>query len=177
MKPSLRAAVPLLWTLACHAPASPYGEVVARGGELGGVPISQMLPHIGPHAVTAWGLLEVPAGSRLGAAYAGVDAVARSELLKLVRVRIASVMVSVDSTDPSRQRAYEHTVEQVSGALRHAGRSEHGWERVQRGDQTLLRVWSRLTVPRADLAAALDAARAEGGLELPASILAEQAGP
>lgn len=157
------AAVALSLVLGCHhADASEaYGRVLARGGELGDMPLEDKKVIITDTTVSVWGVIEVPDGSRVQATYAGVDAIARSELLKLIRVRIQDETVSVDSTDPARRDAYEHTIESVSGSLRRAGKTEHGWERVQRGEQVILRVWSRLSVPRADVDAALESARTQ----------------
>jgi hypothetical protein len=151
MKPNL-LMLALSMAMACH-PATLSGErVLARGGD---VSLGDKQLQVTGTSVSAWGVIEVPDGSRVQAAYAGADAIARSELLKLVRVRIEGVMVSVDSTDPARQDAFEHTLETVDGALRRAGTTNHAWERVQRGDQRILRVWSRVTVPRTELEAAL----------------------
>jgi hypothetical protein len=158
--------------LACHPPASggAFGHTLERGGALAEVHIDEMNVQITEHSVSTWGLLEVPDGSRMQAAYAGVDAIARAELLKLIRVRVAGEMVSIDSTDPARRDAYERTVEVVAGSLRRAGTTEHGWERVQQGSTVILRIWSRLTVPRADVEAALQAAQSEGELVLPSGV-------
>jgi len=157
------AAVALSLILGCHhaGASNPYGRVLARGGELGDVSLEEKKVIITDTTVGVWGVIEVPDGSRMQATYAGVDAITRAELLKLIRVRIQAEMVSVDSTDPARRDAYEHTVESVAGSLRGAGEKAYGWERVQRGEQVILRVWSRLSVPRADVDAALQAARAQ----------------
>jgi hypothetical protein len=173
------AALGLGFTLACqHAgSATPYGRVLARGGELGAVSLDDTNVTITDSTVTVWGVIEVPDGSRLQATYAGVDAIARAELLKLIRVRVADVMVSIDSTDPLRRAAHEHTVEVVGGALRHAGTPRHGWERVLRGEQIMLRVWARLRVPRAELERALQTAGTGAALALPASLQREAAEP
>jgi hypothetical protein len=173
VKPHILAAVSLSWVLACHHAGSAdlWGRVLARGGELAEVTVDMTKVTVAESTVTLWGVIEVPDGSRMQAAYAGVDAVARSELLKLIRVRIADVMVSVESTEPARRVALEHTFEAVSGVIRHAGIPQHGWERVQRGDQVVLRVWARLSIPKADLKSALEAAHTAGDVELPARII------
>jgi hypothetical protein len=147
-------ALALSMLLACHHEGrrEAFGRVLERGG----LRLDDTSTHITERGVTVWGVIEVPDGSRLQATLAGADAIARSELLKLIRVRIQDEMVSVDSTDPARIAAYEHTVESVHGSLRGAGITEHGWERVQR-DEVILRVWSRLTVSRADFDAAFRA--------------------
>jgi hypothetical protein len=143
--------------------------VLERGGELA-PRLDETHVTIDRDTVTAWGVIEVPDGSRLQATYAGVDAIARTELLKLVRVRLADVMVSVDSTDPARRDAYEHTVEAVAGTLHRTGTPHHGWERVQRRDQIILRAWSRVSVPRAELERAL---HDSADIPLPDGILEE----
>jgi hypothetical protein len=175
MKPRILAAAALSLALACrHAGSGDlWGHVLERGGELSEVTVDMTKVTVTPHAVTLWGVIEVPDGSRMQAAYAGVDAVARSEFLKLIRVRVADVMVSVESTEPARRTAFEHTFEAVGGVVRHAGTPQHGWERVQRGDQIVLRVWACLRIPRADLEDALRAARTADNLELPGRFLEE----
>jgi hypothetical protein len=169
-----------LCLLACRTQATAsFGHTLERGDTLADVRVEDMTVQIGESTVRAWGLLEVPDGSRLAVAYAGVDAIARAELLKLVRVRVAGVMVSVDSSDPARRTAYERTLEAVAGSLRRAGSTQHGWARVQQGERVVLRVWSRLSVPRADVEAALVASRAAGDIALPADmeIALESPGP
>ena len=125
--------------------------------------------------VTVWGVLEVPDGSRLQAAYAGVDAITRAELLKVLRVRVAGVVVSVESTKPEEKTAFEHTFEAVEGVIRHAGAPVHGWQRVLHGDAVHLRIWARLSVPRRELERSLEDARAKGDVALPANIIDELA--
>lgn len=147
-----------LCLLACRPQGmAAFGTALERGDTLADVRVEEMTPRITDSTVSAWGLLEVPDGSRLQTAYAGVDAIARAELLKLLRVRVAGVMVSVDSSDPARRQAYERTVEAVAGTLRSAGNIQHGWARVKQQERIVLRVWAQLTVPRADLNAALSA--------------------
>jgi hypothetical protein len=162
--------------LACRPTHSggAFGHTIARGDELADVAVDAMAVRIEARSVSSWGMLEVPDGSRLQAAYAGVDAIARAELLKLVRVRVADVMVSVDSTDPTRRDAYERTIEAVAGSLRNGGEVQHGWARVQRGSGIVLRVWARLTVARAEIEAALRGAHTEGDIALPKSVDAGQ---
>lgn len=160
-----------LWLLACRPQGmASFGQTLERGDRLADVRVEDMTARITESTVSSWGLLEVPDGSRLQAAYAGVDAIARAELLKLVRVRIAGVMVSVDSSDLARRAAYERTVEAVAGSLRRAGSTQHGWARVQQRDRIVLRVWSQLTMPRADVEAALLASRAAADPALPADM-------
>jgi hypothetical protein len=160
-----------LCLLACRPQGTgSFGHTLERGGTLADVRVEDMTVRITESTVSAWGLLEVPDGSRLQAAYAGVDAIARAELLKLVRVRVAGLMVSVDSSDPARRDAYERIVEAVAGSLRRAGSTQHGWARVKQAERIVLRVWSQLTVPRADVEAALAASHAAGNPALPAGM-------
>lgn len=160
-----------LCLLACRPQGgASFGHTLARGDSLASVRVEDMTARITDSTVSAWGLLEVPDGSRLQAAYAGVDAIARAELLKLLRVRVAGVVVSVDSNHPARRAAYERTVEAVAGTLRRAGSTQHGWARVQQKERIVLRVWSKLTVRRADVEAALLASRAADAPALPADM-------
>lgn len=160
-----------LCLLACRPQGTAaFGHMLERGDTLADVRVEEMTAHITESTVSAWGLLEVPDGSRLQTAYAGVDAIARAELLKLVRVRVAGVMVSVDSSDPARRYAYERTVEAVAGSLRRAGNVQHGWARVRQAERIVLRVWAQLTVPRADVEAALAASLTTGDVALPADM-------
>lgn len=177
MKSIVSAAISLSFVLACHHPGSERltGRVLERGGELGQVDVERTNVTVTRSTVTVWGVLEVPAGSRLQAAYAGVDAITRAELLKVLRVRVAGVVGSVESTKPGETSAYEHTFEAVEGVIRHAGTPEHGWERVARGDDVIVRIWARLRVPRAELESSLAAARAKGDVALPANIVDELA--
>lgn len=151
----------------------PFGDTLERGGPLADVEVADMTVRIHDGSVSTWGVLEVPDGSRLETAYAGVDAIARAELLKLVRVRVAGVVLSVESTDPARREVAEHTVEVVAGSLRRAGTTQHGWARVRQDGRVNLRVWARLSMPRAELEAAFRAAQAEGQLALPPGAEAE----
>ncbi|MEY4508593.1 MAG: hypothetical protein RLZZ450_715 [Pseudomonadota bacterium] len=175
MKSPTLATALLSLSFACQHAGSErlVGRVLERGGELGDVTVAQTNVTVSKSAITVWGVMEVPAGARMQAAYAGVDAIARAELLKVIRVRVADVMVSVESTKPAETTAFEHTFEAVKGVIRHAEAPLHGWERVLRGDETILRIWARLTVPRADLESSLQAVQGAGDVALPADILDE----
>lgn len=162
-------------TLACTQP-SPFGTTLARGGALADADVTDMTTEITHDSVSTWGVIDVPDGSRLQAAYAAADALARAELLALIRVRVAGVMVSVDSSDPAHRQASEHVVEAVSGVLRNAAVTEHGWARVDQHARARLRVWSRLRVPRADVAATIRSAEGEGDIALPERAEAKPAG-
>ncbi len=113
-----------------------------------------------PSTITVWGITEVPDGSRMQMALAGVDAITRSELLKAIEVRVASVETDVESTDPTRRAVTIETVEAVDAALPRATAMPHGWARVRRGHEVVLRLWARLDVPRATVEAAVRSAAA-----------------
>jgi hypothetical protein len=139
----------------------PAEEVLATGGELGAAfPPTTVV--VDDDSVSAWGVTEVADGSRLQLAYSGADAIARAELLKTVRVRITSVLVDVSNSHAQRQLVAV-TMESVSGTFDRAGPLPHGWARVRRGDDVVLRVWAKLRVPRAALTAALQAPVADAG--------------
>ncbi len=124
------------------------GEVVIEhGGDLEGMPARPSV-ELTSAAVTVWGLSDVPDGSRLQMALAGVDAITRSELLKCIEVRISAVVTSVESTDARRRSVVVETLEAVDGVLARGAPLRHGWARVRRGSRTVLRVWARLSVPR-----------------------------
>jgi hypothetical protein len=151
------ALLPLLLTLGCaHASTGVRGEeVLERGGELADARAERATVEVTADTITVWGLTEVPDGSRMQAAFAGVDAITRSELLKAVQVRVAEVVTDVDSTDPSRRSITAATFEAVDGVLARGGPLPHGWARIRRGDTIVIRLWARLEVPRAGLETAV----------------------
>ncbi len=153
-------ALAALMTVAC-AHAGLHGEeVLERGGELAQAHPERATVAVTASTITVWGITEVPDGSRLQMALAGVDAIARSELLKAVEVRVTSAETDVESADPSRRSLTLETVEAVEGALPRATPMPHGWARVRRGDEVVLRLWARLEVPRESVEAALRSVRA-----------------
>jgi hypothetical protein len=157
MRRSLIALSPFLLSLACaHAPSGVRGEeVLERGGELADARAERATVEVTADTITVWGLLEVPDGSRMQAAFAGVDAITRSELLKAIEVRVAEVVTDVDSTDPSRRSITAETFEAVDGVLARGGPLPHGFARIRRGDKVIIRLWARLQVPRAGLETAV----------------------
>lgn len=169
------SAAALLLVLSCGAGAAPGqrsaasaalpGErVLERGGELREQWPERSL-EVTPDVVHVWGVSEVPDGSRLQLALSGVDAITRSELLKAVRVRVQAVMQDVESDDPERRSISLRTTESVAGVLDRAGPLPHGWARVQRGQNVVLRLWARLTLPRSELEAALRGALASSSAD------------
>lgn len=153
--PAVLVCLPALLALACaHASSGSgaRGEVVLeRGGELAHLQAERQPVLVTAETITVWGMTEVPDDSRMSLAMAGVDAIARAELLKIVQVRVAEVVTDVDSTDPSRRSITDETVEMVDGVLAGTGPLPHGWARVRRDGATVVRLWARLTVPRATL--------------------------
>jgi hypothetical protein len=147
----------LVLTLACaHASGGARGEeILERGGELADVQAERQTVTVTASTVTVWGLTEVPDGSRMQMAFAGVDAIARAELLRVVQVRVAEVVTDVDSTDPNRRSITMETREAVDGVLASSGPLPHGWARVRRGGEIVIRLWARLEVPRAGLETAV----------------------
>jgi hypothetical protein len=152
--------LPLLATVAC-AHAGLHGEdVLERGGELAQAHPERAAVAVTANTITVWGITEVPDGSRLQMALAGVDAITRAELLKAVEVRVISVETDVESSDPSHRSLTLETVEAVDGVLPRAAPMPHGWARVRRGDEVVLRLWARLEVSRESVEAALRSVRA-----------------
>ena len=150
----------------------PSGEtVLERGGELADSDAIRASVSVTADKVVVWGVTEVPDGSRMQMALAGVDAITRSELLKAIQVRTAGIVTSVESSDPSRQAVVVETVEAVSGALSQAGPLPHGWARLRQGDRIVLRLWARLEVPRSMLENAIQAALARAGQGSPANLI------
>jgi hypothetical protein len=150
----------LLGTIACAHPGLQGEEVLERGGELAQAHPEQATVAVTADTITVWGITEVPDGSRLQMALAGVDAITRSELLKAVEVRVTSTETDVESNDPSRRSLKLQTIEAVDGVLPRATPMPHGWARVRRGDDVVLRLWARLEVSRESVEAALRSVRA-----------------
>ena len=148
---------------AATGPAPSGEEVLERGGELADVDAARAIVSVTADRVVVWGVTEVPDGSRMQMALAGVDAITRAELLKAIEVRVSGVVTSVESSDPAGRSVVLETVEAVSGALSQAGPLPHGWARVRRGGKIVLRLWARLDVPRTVLEGAIRAAVARAG--------------
>ncbi len=175
-----RLSFSALWLACAHAgaPAEPHGEeVLERGGELANLPAERATVTVTPTTVTVWGLTEVPDGSRLQVAFAGVDAITRAELLKSVEVRVAGVVTSVESTDPARRSVVVETVEAVDGLLARAGPLPHGWARLRRSGAVVIRIWARLEVPRGELETSVRSVLARRGQGDPATLVGGLATP
>jgi hypothetical protein len=146
-------------------------EVLERGGELADADAVRATVSVSADRVVVWGLTEVPDGSRMQMALAGVDAITRSELLKAIEVRVSGVVTSMESSDPNRQSVTVETMEAVSGVLNQTAPLPHGWARIRRGDKVVLRLWARLDVPRTVLESAIRAALARAGRQDPAAVI------
>jgi hypothetical protein len=125
--------------------AGPVEEVVAHGGELAGPPSLPVA--VEAAEIAAYGFSEVPADSRLQAALALADANARAELVKYARVRVTDELKS-KSTESSEQ-IETRTREMSHGLLPALALPAHGWRKLKRGGETVLQVWSRISIPQA----------------------------
>jgi hypothetical protein len=119
-------------------------EIIERGGEssLAAPPASTTIVEGG--ALIAWAQSEVPGDSRLPAALAMVDGLARAELLKALRAELTATSVVVASGE--QQSASFAVAERARGALAQASPPQHAWIKVRRGGVILLRVYARASV-------------------------------
>ena len=144
-------------------PSSPGEQLLSSGGELD---LSCLPPGTIENrgaSLVAWGLTEVPGGSRLQAALALADAAARAELVASVRVGIASLFRSAEADD--RVSAEKLTVQVASGLLPALEPARHGWRRVRRGSEEVLVIAARISADRAALQASM--AKALAGRDAP----------
>lgn len=79
---------------------------------------------LGPEGAQAYGVAEVPAGSRLQAAYALADAAARAELARLLLTRLQSLTLAV--TTELETEARQACVERARAALPGLAAARHG---------------------------------------------------
>lgn len=101
----------------------------------------------------AIGQTEVPASSRLQAALALVDAVARAELVTALRSGIASLELDRQAQEAGRatQSIEVITAQAAHGLLPGLAPARHGWQKVRRGGEEVLRLWSRVEAGRAEV--------------------------
>jgi hypothetical protein len=101
--------------------------------------------------------IEVPGDARLQAALAIADAQARAELVKSVRVGIATAFTehSEKRGDAETQAVTRATAEVASGVLPALPPPQHGWRRVERNGVVVLEIRARLTADRAAVIEAL----------------------
>jgi hypothetical protein len=125
--------------------AAPVEDVIAHGGDLAGPPATSIAKE--GDEIAAYGFSEVPGDSRLQGAFAISDAGARSELVKYARVRITDSLKSL-STESS-EKIETRTQELAHGLVPVVALPEHGWRKLKRGNEVVLQVWSRITLPQA----------------------------
>lgn len=115
----------------------------------------------GPEGLSAFGLTEVPAGSRLQAAYVLADALARAELSRLVQIRVESLLaVEVSEQDQvTRQSIRQRCVESANAMVPGLGASAHGAKASPDGRS--LRVAARIDLPAESVRALLQPAYAD----------------
>ncbi|MEL6759959.1 MAG: hypothetical protein AAFP04_06110 [Myxococcota bacterium] len=118
-------------------PGQVYGELE--------LPPSDTLVYSDGH-VEAWAMTEVPASSRRQAAFAMVDAIARAELLKVLRVGVESVALDYE-TNLGELELQQISSESTAGVVLEAGPSPHGYRFLRRDGEDKLQVWTRLRVP------------------------------
>lgn len=134
--------------------------LLERGGELDLSTFPATTVELRGPLLIAYGLTEVPPKSRLQAAYALADAVARAELLSAVRVGVASLQRETLSSAGGReaQEIESITAQATRGLLPALPAPGHAWQLVERDGERVLRVWSRLAAPRAEVEKAVAAA-------------------
>jgi hypothetical protein len=142
-------------------------EVVDAGGDWNvvvepGLPLAR-----GADDVVITGVAEVPADSRMQAAWLLAEAVARSELAKAVAVGVTELAIEVQNEGGTLQ-ADRLGSEVTSLMLPGLPPASHAWAKLRRGETTVLLLGARYVMPLADLERALGAAlrSAAGGPEL-----------
>jgi hypothetical protein len=127
----------------------------------------------GRDGLHAYGLTEVPAGSRLQAAYVMADAQARAELARLVEVRITSTLSALFKEDSTEVR--RTCLERARASLPGMAATAHGAR--SSADGRTLSVAARIDVPaevvRAWLAPAFAAAPEAAALDAAVTHLLE----
>jgi hypothetical protein len=123
--------------------AAALETVLSNGGELAGPPEHTALKEGADYA--AYGFAEVPGNSRLQAALALADATARAELQKLARVRVEDSLK--DRQTATTEEVESRTREFAHGLLPALAPPQHGWRKLQRGSETVLQVWARVSIP------------------------------
>ncbi len=130
------------------APNTIYGELE--------LPPSDTLVYEDGH-VEAWAMTEVPAGSRRQAAFAMVDAIARAELLKVLRVGVKTIALDYE-TSLGELQLQQISSESAAGVVLQAGPSPHGYRFLRRDGEDKLQVWTRLRVPIEMLSSSMERA-------------------
>jgi hypothetical protein len=129
-------------------------EILESGGELPLEACTGPTLVVGAREVVALGTIEAPGDSRLQAALAAADAVARAELSKALEVSIQSLEVDLQNEGgvAAVERLQRETTRAALGGL---GLPQRGWLRLRRGRETILRVCSELRLTRESLVEAL----------------------
>lgn len=151
--------------------------VISRGGELkderpefSGLKVKQ-------NDIVVWGMVEVPADSRMQAAIASVEAITRAELLKAIQVSVASLAIDVSSSQEGQTQIINSCAEAVSGTLAQAGPMPYGWAQIAREGEKILRLWAKLSLPKHVLQQALGQALNSTSRVNPSAIIDKLAGP
>ena len=158
-----------LTACATTRPAMPTERVLDSGGELQLSALPDPSVTRDDVQLVAFALAEVPGDSRLQAALAIADAQARAELLKAVRVGIASALSA--HTDGASQTVNQATAEVASGVLPALPPPSHSWRKIERDGAVVLQVFSRVTADRKAVDAALSKALADPELAQRAAAL------
>ncbi len=150
----------LLLSLLLSCAAAPIGkpaptaegtgeQVLERGGELPVPDPRDATSGRDGGTLFAWAQSEVPGSSRLQAALALVDALARAELLKIVQVDLTATAEVRSSSDNGRESgsASFATLEKARGVVAQAAPPQHAWVKLKRDGALILRVYARAAVP------------------------------
>lgn len=169
----LALAVSLLGACGGAAPANDASDTTALVGTLDPATLPARPVVFGRDGLHAYGLTEVPAGSRLQAAYVIADAQARAELARLVEVRITSTLSALFKEDSTEVR--RTCLEQARASLPGLAATAHGAR--SSADGRTLSVAARIDVPpevvRAWLAPSFAAAPEAGALDAAVTHLLE----
>jgi hypothetical protein len=139
-------------------------QVLERGGELDLALLPRSTIVRAGGELTAWGITQVPADSRLQAAYAIADADARAELIMAVRVGIASSLTATSTASsgsgavgPDSQEVNEQIAQVSNGFLPSLSPAQHGWKKVRPapGREVVMLVVSKISAREDALMSAL----------------------
>lgn len=139
----LALAVSLLGACGGAAPATDTADTSALVGTLDPATVPAQPVVFGRDGLHAYGLTEVPAGSRLQAAYVMADAQARAELARLVEVRITSTLAARFTEDQTEVR--RTCLERARASLPGLAATAHGARSAS--DGRTLTVAARIDVP------------------------------
>ena len=158
LSPPPPAPLPVAPDAHALAPTLSAGEqLLSSGGELDLSTLPAATVTRTADRLIAVGQTEVPAGSRLQAALALVDAVARAELVASVRSGVATLERSSEEVAGARttQSVEVITAQAAQGLLPGRAPARHGWQKVRRAGEEVLRLWAVLEADRAAVEASL----------------------